>query len=248
MNWNDNMTVILMMIAASVLAVIFITVRVAFGQRSVKGGVIAMLAKTLASLGFIMVGIIAISEGVRNNQAAIYFLFGLILGMVGDIVLDLKVVYGGREEEGIYLTSGMVSFGLDHALYLIALLMIPWVKFSVTGDFIGICIAVSVAITAVQILAGIFVMKLNFGKFLVHSIVYAFILTFMGVFTVGLMIKTRNTLMLQPMIGMILFWLSDLALSKMFFGGAQKNSVFCIVNHVLYYAAQICIASFICLL
>lgn len=248
MNWNDNMTIILMMIAASVLAILFLVVRVFFGPRSVKGGVLAMFAKAVASLGFIMIGILAISEGVNNIQAAVYILFGLVMGLVGDIVLDLKVIYDGKEEEGLYLTGGMVSFGIGHILYFVAILAFLEVFSIVTGGLIGICVAIAAALTAAIILAGKYLFKFNFGKFIIHSIIYAFMLTFMCVFSIALWIKLGTTLMLPFALGMILFLLSDVVLTQMYFGGQKKNNLLCVINHILYYAAQISIASFIVLL
>ena len=86
-------------------------------------------------------------------------------------------------------------------------------------------------------------MKINFGKFLAHAITYTVILTFMSIYTIALSIyDTRYILMA---VGMVLFLLSDLVLSPMFFAGKQDDKVLCVINHTLYYAAQICIATFL---
>ena len=42
-------------------------------------------------------------------------------------------------------------------------------------------------------------------------------------------------------IGLVLFFASDLVLSTQYFGGQQDNKILTIVNHVLYYAAQVMI-------
>lgn len=248
MTLEKNMSVILMMVAASVLALLFLVVRVTFGNRSVKGGICAMYAKALASLGFIMVGIIGIYQGVDNIQAAILIIFGLIMGLIGDIVLDLKVVYNGKEEEGTYLTGGMVSFGIGHIVYFIAILLFLADTSYVTGALIGICVAISVVLSAAIMLVGKFVLKFDFGKFIVHSCTYAFMLTFMSAFSIALLIVMDTLIMLPFAIGMILFLLSDIVLTQMYFGGKKKDNVLCIINHILYYAAQISIAAFICLM
>ena len=44
---------------------------------------------------------------------------------------------------------------------------------------------------------------------------------------------------------MVLFLLSDLVLTQMYFGGKPRDKVLCTVNHALYYAAQICIACYV---
>ena len=99
---------------AAILAVVFIAFRVTVAAKSTVGGVIGTMLKALASIGFIAVAITAIFMGGVTGDGisvrpAIFIVAGLIMGLIGDIVLDLKVVYQRSEEEGIYLTSGMVS-------------------------------------------------------------------------------------------------------------------------------------------
>lgn len=247
MTWTDNKAIILMMVAASVLAVLFMMIRVTIGAKDTAGGVIAMFAKALASIAFIMIGVMSIYNGVVNEKAAIFVLFGLVMGLVGDILLDLKLIYAGSKEEGIYLTGGMVSFGLGHILYFVAVIILLG-NSVVTGSLIGICVAISVVLAALIIVVGKYVLKFNFGKFIVHSIIYAFMLIFMGALTIACCIAMKDTKMLQFAIGMILFFLSDIVLTQMYFGGKATDKVLCVVNHTLYYAAQICIAAFICLM
>jgi len=59
---------------------------------------------------------------------------------------------------------------------------------------------------------------------------------------------TANILSLQNIllsVGLISFLASDLVLSLQYFGGKQDSKNLTIVNHILYYIAQILIASFI---
>jgi hypothetical protein len=49
-------------------------------------------------------------------------------------------------------------------------------------------------------------------------------------------------------IAFVAFWLSDIVLSLMYFGGRADNKFLSILNHVLYYGAQIAIALFIAIL
>ena len=46
-------------------------------------------------------------------------------------------------------------------------------------------------------------------------------------------------------IALVAFWLSDIVLSIMYFGGKSENKFLSILNHVLYYGAQIAIALFV---
>lgn len=233
---------IVMIIIASLLAIAFIVVRVTVGTKDVSGGVIAMFVKAIASVGFIGVGVAGIYMGVHNIQAAIFVVFGLVMGLIGDIVLDLKVIYAGKKEDAIYLTGGMVSFGIGHIFYFVAICLLLG-STVVSGALIGVCLAIAAIGAFGMVFGGEKLLKFNFGKFTIHSLLYAFVLLFMGAFTVGCCIVMKNNKMALFASGMILFLLSDVVLTQMYFGGRPKDKSLCIVNHIFYYAAQICIAA-----
>lgn len=233
---------VVMIIVASLLAIAFIVVRVTIGAKGVSGGVVAMLSKAVASLGFIGVGIAGLFGGVSNVQAAAFVIFGLVMGLIGDIVLDLKVIYMGKKEEGIYLTGGMVSFGIGHIFYFVSVCLLLGSSV-INGALIGVCLAVAAVVAFAMIFGGEKFMGFKFGKFTIHSIIYAFMLVFMGAFTIGCCVVMQNTKMALFASGMILFLLSDIVLTQMYFGGRPTDKSLCVINHVLYYAAQICIAA-----
>lgn len=226
-------TMITMIALASAAAIFFIVMRV------IKGGVVAMLTKALASVFFIALGVAGAVTINSNFDASIFLIFGLVMGLIGDIVLDLKVVY--PESNDIYFTSGTISFAFGHIFYFIALLLLLGTQFNLTTMLI--CIAIAIAVAAIIMLMSK-PLKLDFGKFFGICAGYAFILVFMGAYAVALTITTSPYMLLMA-IGMILFLLSDLVLSTMYFGGKEKDKVLIIANHALYYAAQICIAAFI---
>ncbi|MGN1041934.1 MAG: lysoplasmalogenase family protein [Christensenellales bacterium] len=230
-------------IIASVLAIAFIAVRVTIGAKNVNGGVISMLAKTAASLGFIAVAITALYNGVDNVQASVFVLAGLIFGLVGDMVLDLKVVYMKQPEEGIYLTGGMVSFGIGHIMYLVSICLLC--KEYIDIALGGVCVAVAAVLAFGMVFGGERFLGFRFGKYTIHSLLYAFVLLFMSAFSIGTCIVMKSTRMLQFAIGMVLFLLSDAVLTQMYFGGRPRDKTLCVINHVLYYAAQIVLASFL---
>lgn len=220
--------VVSMIVIASLFAVLFIVVRVK------KGGPIAAILKALASVMFIALGVTSACMAESIQSWMLFMILGMVLGLVGDIVLDLKVVY--PESNDIYLNSGMISFGIGHIMFLVAVLLL--VPFDLT--IFLICLAVGIVFAAAVVL-GAKPMKLDYGKFVVHSASYAFILVFMSAFTIAISITGTNIALMAA--GMVLFLLSDLVLSKMYFGGKPKDSLLCIINHVLYYGAQICLAA-----
>lgn len=233
-------------IIAAVLAVVFIGYRVAYADKSNVNGVIAMLIKTLASLAFIAIGFTGVLTLDHFSKGALFIIAGQVLGMIGDIVLDLKVVYQGKKEEGVYLTGGMASFGVGHILFFVAILL--YLTSSVLSmAVIGICIAVAAVAAFAIIFGGEKFMGFKFGKFTIHSIVYGFLLVFMSAISIAGWVLYGKTNPHMPVfsIGMILFFLSDIFLTQMYFGGKPDDKTLCIVNHALYYAAQICVASFV---
>ena len=236
---------------AAVLAVVFMAVRVTIGAKDEKGGAIATLMKALASVGFIMVAVIAIFMGGTDGKGiavkpAIFIVAGLVMGLIGDVVLDLKVVYRKSPEEGVYLTGGMVSFGIGHIFYFIAVLFYFGTEI-ISWSTIGICIAVAAVGAFAMVFGGERLMKLKFGNFTIHSICYAFLLLFMAAIGIAVWVlgAEKNAKVPVFTFGMILFLLSDVVLTQMYFGGKPNDKALCIINHSLYYAAQICIASFV---
>ena len=70
---------------------IFISVRVN------KGELAGVFSKTVASFCFIAFALLLLAQKVNLNTYSIYgvvcLVLGLVLGLIGDILLDLKVVY-----------------------------------------------------------------------------------------------------------------------------------------------------------
>ena len=103
---------IILIVLASLFTGLFLFARVT------KGGLYGLLTKIVASLGFMA---IAICGAVLYFPcvSSLFIVFGLLFGLVGDIVLDLKVIY--KEHNDVYLNAGMLSFGLGHVCYFVAL-------------------------------------------------------------------------------------------------------------------------------
>ena len=215
-----------------VLTIIFIAVR------TIRGGVAGVLTKTLASVAFVSAGIIAMfsaSGGINYGLIVI----GLVFGLVGDILLDLKVIY--KEHQNAYLNAGMLSFGLGHVCYATGLSL-----FATETSTIWLCVVIALGVAVVVAPLIMLIskgMKLDFGKFFVQSLIYAFILVFMVAYSISLSVKTP--LMYISAVGLFLFLLSDLVLSLQYFGDKQDNKPLIIINHTLYYLAQISLVAFL---
>lgn len=211
----------------SVLAIIFIVVR------TLKGGHLAFALKTLASLGFVVSGIIALGLTKANAWACILLVIGLLLGMVGDMVLDLKVIY--PDSDRTYLNMGMTSFFLGHGCYIGAFTILA----GNTNLLMPLLVAggASIVLTLMTTIGGKKMMGLDFGKFIVQAAGYSILLNFALVYAIVLAIVGGGLWLTA--IGLFLFLASDVVLSTQYFGGKIANKPLIAINHTLYYAAQI---------
>lgn len=212
--------------------------------RTKDGGILPATLKTITSLLFVATAISgAINNYVLTGVAGVpkltyigLIVLGLVFGLIGDFTLDLKVTYqvSNLRHSDLYTFIGMGAFGIGHILYIIAVALFfrfsPWT------------ILIAAGATAAIFAVSLFLMKMNFGKFLIPSILYAFLLTLFLSCTVAAGILTAFTVpVILLVVGAALFLLSDLVLSMIYFDG-NESRVMIIINHVLYYAAQFLIA------
>lgn len=196
------------------------------------GGLPGLMLKTLASVIFVISGVITLATTTADRLIISFVVVGLIMGMLGDILLDLKVIY---DNDKFYLNSGMLSFGIGHIFYFIAFTMLA-LQLDITLTLPIVLSVVIAIILTIGITLSSKKMKLDFGKYLWQTIGYTFILTFMTVYTLILGI---NGMSFIPFIGLILFFLSDIVLSLQYFGGKISSKPLIGINHALYYLAQI---------
>lgn len=233
-------TLYFILLAVYILLVIgFLVVRIK------EGGVKALFLKTAASLTFIMSSVISLSLSSDNYYYGIFIVVGLIFGLVGDIWLDLKYVH--RDYDEPYTFAGMLSFLIGHGFYIAGILSaypeyVPW----------QIALAVFSAIAVTLISRFLDRNKeFEYGKFNLLAFIYSVV----TMLTVTFSLNAMNCFAILPMangvdtsdvfwrfvlmfLGTVLFALSDLVLSYVYFlkGGNTSKNV--IMNHVLYFSAQ----------
>ena len=235
-----NALEIILLVLCVALATLFIIVRVKWG------GLKGLITKTVASFGFVTSAILGLvmSDATELSKWAVGLIaVGLLCGMVGDIILDLKVVYPNNDN--YYLNTGMGSFFLGHIFYIIAFSLLidgNISDYNSTVQMFGctvpllITVGVSVVLTLTITLSSK-MMGLKFGKFLWQTVGYTFILSCSMVYTLVLSIMGGGLWL--AFVGMVLFFLSDVVLSFQYFGGKLEDKKLIAVNHALYYAAQI---------
>lgn len=220
-----------------------IVATIAFLVKRVKeGGVKAAMLKAFASTLFIATGIAAAASviGADKFSFALFVVMGLVMGLMGDIWLDLKWVY--PETNDTYTFAGFGSFMIGHFFYLAGL-------FIHYADFTKPLYIVIPAVVALLLGGGVVIlekpMKMVYGKFKAITGVYGFVLGFMTFLSgsLALMHNFKEMTLNFMFVGGVLFLLSDLILSGTYFGEGKRRPVDIVTNHVAYYAAQFVIAS-----
>ncbi len=201
-------------------------------QRSVGG----VFLKNLTSIFFIITGVIALVGNPTNYIYGLLILAGLVFGMLGDIYLDQKWVY--PDDNRKYLYAGFISFAIGHLFYIPAIFMTA--KIPLKLIWIPAVFAVVVAGFALLTEKPT---KQDFGEFRVTVGLYGLVVAFMAGTSILAAVLTKEAAFICCAVGGVMFLISDLILSPMFFGPKEKNNpVNFFINHLTYYIAQYLLA------
>jgi len=233
-----------MTIAILSLAVLLVVCFIFF---EVKGHhQLALFLKGLASFGFILVLISVVYEKLLMPSSlnyvgesflvylplALLILCGLICGLLGDVFLALRPIRP-KEEDRRIIISGIVAFAIGHIFYYVVLLVL--------GEFSWLAVIVSV-LAAIIIGLGSYLLKYNMGITKIPAIIYSALIFLMVGQALSLAINENfNLFTTLILIGAILFAVSDLILSQIYYAGKDKPA-FIIPNLFTYYSAQLLIA------
>ncbi len=205
------------LVAVSAAFFIFFKVRT-------KGGIVTA-TKAIAAVSFVTLGFVALSKS--PGKAGFIMLFGLVLGMVGDIFLDASHVC---PEEKAFLPLGMAAFAIEHIAVFCAV--------TAACGFHILYFGISLAFGAVTALAVLFAVRknMNFGELFYPSAIYASLLTATMAYYILMAVLGGLTVTLA--IGAGLFFISDFIILFILFGGKDtaKMNVF---NLSTYFAAQV---------
>ncbi len=235
------------------LKYLYISLVVAFGiglvinilTRIKKGGTTALFVKIATSMLFVLLSITAVSLKPENYAFGIFIVIGAVFGVIGDILLDLKSIH--KEYDNIYLTYGMLVFSVGHIFYIIGIL-------STYLEFVDWQIALAIfSATAVTLIFRFISkkMKVDYGKFkaltFAYSVITMLTVTFslngMNAFGVLPLVDSGEMPDVMPkfvtmFVGTVLFALSDLVLSFVYFKDNEDKKISVALNYTLYYTAQ----------
>lgn len=198
----------------------------------------AVLIKALTSSFFVAVGIYALCT-THLKFFSTFAVVGLILGMAGDIFLDLK--YAKKEKDYEFTVAGFIAFGLGHIMYITGMYLEFFRDQSIL--YLIIPLAIGCLMGPCTILMGK-VLKTEYGRLKIIAGAYAVILFSMVAcsFSVYMMMDFKNTGLMMVFIGGVLFAVSDLILNMTYFGKGHEKPFDIISNTITYYAAQFVIA------
>ena len=191
--------------------------------------VLADLLKGLASLMFVITGFLGCRQMGAESFSRLIFI-GLILGMAGDILLNLRFVFPANGQK-IFL-AGIAAFLAGHLLYLAAL--IPQAHNLLLCFIIG-------GLIAAGLLMYIFKTMEVKTAFKIFGIVYLGAVIIMTTVAISLAIAMPNKSRIIYAIGALAFTLSDVVLIFNTFGSSTRFSMR-ITNLLLYYLGQSLIA------
>ncbi len=216
--------------------------------REVKGGIFSLVSKTFASLMFLITGIVLTS--VLKSWVLGYVISivaGMFFSVIGDVFLDLK--RWDTKYTDVFFNSGVLSFAIAHVMYLTFMCFY-------TIDVVGGSILIPCLVGLVAIPIGVIVvlvakkLGLNLGKHTLKSILYICLLIYMAVTAstnAGINGTSSNYLWMHA-VAICMFLSADLILSITYFGNKENKVLMrtcSIVNHLLYYAAQLMMCSII---
>lgn len=227
------MLVCIILTSLGILSVVFYLLEKC-RRYSLKG----VLIKCVASLLFIAT---AIAANAQNNGHILsnFVIAGLIVGLLGDIFLDLKYVY--PKDSKLYTYAGFIVFGIGHILFVTGLML----EFYSDGSMLYFLIPISGSILFVIInLLLEKPMKHSFKGYKFIVSIYAFLLAMNPLTSLLLCIYLNwsSTALIMFFIGGILFTISDLVLSGTYFGKDHEKPLDFILNYLTYYGAQFVIA------
>lgn len=199
--------------------------------------VVATIAKTVSSLGFMLIAFIALSknfDNVTNLKYGMVMLTGLMLCFVGDVFLMMKELFTERTAN-LYLLLGVGAFSLAQIMFAI--------RFVMYADRFIFWLLPIVLIAPVILLVSHKLNIIRLEKTAVGLIVYSVIIGLAMICALNLLIVNPSRRSVAIFVALLAFMLSDTALCYTYYG--RSITLRRILNYVVmlfYYAATILLA------
>lgn len=213
-------------LAGAAVTLFFIIVRIT------NGGMQALYFKIIASLGFIATTMATLWL-TDFCVYGVFILAGQILGLLGDIFLDQKMIH--KDYDFQYTNIGFIAFGVGHIFFVCAVVL--------SSGIVQLNAVIS-GVAALVLLGLVLLIEkpsgLCYGRYIVPVTAYSFVIGFAAVlpFTWLLTAETLPKNLLVFGIGMVSFLISDFVLSQIYFSKRGEIPLLVAVNYLFYYLAQ----------
>ncbi len=193
----------------------------------------ALAIKSMASFSFLAVGITAVCFA-KDITISSLILVGLILGALGDVLLNIRFVVKNNSQKVFLL--GTISFLLGHIFYIASLLV-----YAYNNDPESLYGAVINAVLITFIVGLLICTQLKVKKQLkIFGIIYVLIVSLFMCNAIYNLIVVKSLFSLLTSIGAVLFFASDVTLIFNSFGPKPKIRLRW-TNLLLYFVGQILI-------
>ena len=197
--------------------------------------------KTIASLFFVALGIVAFCLTPGYFYFKLFTLLGLIFGMLGDVFLGFKYITTGKIQK-IWILAGMFAFAFGHICYATGLLT----QFYIPGNvlFIILPFVLPIAIISIYMVVAKKV-GINFGKgMLLFGLFYLYCLTTMVSTSLSMVCLHKFSITTLAMFfpAALCFMASDFMLTGNYFKAGERTKTYRALYSVFYYVAQFVIA------
>ena len=211
-------------------------------DRSIK----SFTTKCICSLVFVLCGVFAAKETGNNTLYANYMIWGLVFGMIGDLLLHSITT------KMLPYILGVVAFLIGHIFYILGIQRAIYTTGYSDGAFVWYEFLI---IGVLLVVALIYALKTNTFKrkgamaygLLAYGVVLATMLAKAVRYVIGEIAYGTNDNMLMVSItvglGAVLFVLSDLSLGVILSDDKPCKRGMRIFNITTYYAAQVLLAA-----
>ena len=226
---------IILLVLGAAMSTIFIVSKVT--NYSLK----TIVFKTIASLFFVALGIVAFCLTPGYFYFKLFTLLGLIFGMLGDILLGFKYITTGKIQK-FWILAGMFAFAFGHICYATGLLA----QFYIPGNvlFIILPFVLPIAIISIYMVVAKRV-GINFGKgMLLFGLFYLYCLTTMVSTSLSMVCLHKFSITTLTMFfpAALCFMTSDFMLTGNYFKAGERTKTYRALYSVFYYVAQFVIA------
>lgn len=226
---NPTLYIVLLCVALISAAAFVI---VSKGQK----GLLSLSLKAVASFCFTFLAVgICFLKGL--SLAGMLFVMGLVASIIGDVVLGLPDMPEMKQKAMLLTLIGGLAFTITHICYTAAIIILCGFKWWI----ILIAVALGLAFYFGNSLFG----KLNYGDLKAGMPFYSIFVSFDFAVSIMALISGVNIVgAILLVIGLFLFWLSDIVLMHIYFGEKPEKHVFLYYfNLSFYYLGQILVAA-----